>query len=141
MIIFEHLNKFLPLFEECEKHNSIVQFYEKIKVNNIICLFYEKGERLQNPIDEKKLLEMFIKLNEINLAGSRDLPGSKILIYYYDNDIILKDGKYQIRPSSIYEKQKDREEYLLAENILRIFRKFNLNLTEKIKEITLNIRI
>ena len=79
-------------------------------------------------------------LNEINLAGSRDLPGSKIMIYYYHDEIVFKDDRYQIYPSAVYEKQEGREEYLLAVGIVRTFRKFNLSLASKIEEIKSGIK-
>ena len=131
MIIFEHLNKFLSLFEECKKYDSIVQFCEQIEINNITCLFYEKGEKLRNPIDEKKLLEMFIELNKINMA-------SKMTIFYID--IVFQDGRYKVYPNTIYEKQINRGECVLAKEIIKIFKKYNLNFTNKIREVVMSIR-
>ena len=132
--------RYLPIYEECKKHRLIVSLDDHITINTITCVFYETGDAIKNPIDEKKLIEMFIELNEINLAGSRNLPGSKIMIYYYHDEIVFKDDRYQIYPSSVFNKQVGREEYLLAMSIHCIFEWFKLSLTDKIKDISHHIR-
>ena len=130
----------IEITEECEKCKSIVLSCDRIKINDIIILFYEEGESLKNPIDEKKLLEMFIELNEINIAGSRDLPGSKIMIRYWDDEIVLINDSYQIHPTSVYIKQIHKGEYLIAKEIFKIFKDYNLKLTDKIKRIHLDCK-
>ena len=62
------------------------------------------------------------------------------MIYYYIDEIIFKDGRYQIYPSAVYEKQIGREEYLLAVDVFRVFRRFKLSLADKIEEIKLDIK-
>ena len=124
--------RYLPIYEECKKHRSIVSLDDQIIINNITCVFYEVGEVIKNPIDEKKLIEMFIELNDINLAEG------KIMIYYYTDEIIFKDGRYQIYPSAVYEKHI--EEYSLIVDIFMIFKLFKLSLLNKIEEIRLDIR-
>ena len=131
----DSIDSYMPIYEECKKYDSIVQFDDIVNINGVVVmLFYEKGEKLGNPIDEKKLLEMFIELNKINLAGS------KMMIYYYMHEIVFKDGRYQIYPSAIYEKQVDQEEYILLLQIYKIFEKFNLGFKDEIEKIKLNIR-
>ena len=127
-------DKYLPLYRECEKYKSIVSLDDIITIKNITCIFYEKGEIIENPIDEKKLIEMFVELNAINLSES------DVLIYYYNNEIIFKDDSYQIYPSAIYEKERYIDDYCLIEDIDMIFKKFNLSLKDKIEEIKLDIR-
>ena len=134
-VMYGHDREYLPIYEECKKYNCIVSLEEQITISDITYLFYEKCNVLENPIDEKKLLKMFIELNKINLAGSRDLPGSKIMIYYCLSEIVFKDGRYQIYPSSAYNKDIGREEYMLATEIFRVFKYFNLSLTNKIENI------
>ena len=123
----------ISLYEECEKYDSIVRFCDKIESDVYTFLLYEKGE-MNNPIDEKKLLEMFIKLNEINLAGS------KIIVFYHSREIIFKDGRYQIYPTAVRKKSVGQEEYLLAICIHKIFRKFDLSLKDEIEKIIEDIR-
>ena len=127
--------RYLLIYEECKKYKSIVSLDDQVTINNITCVFYEIGDIIKNPIDEKKLIEMFIELNDINLAGSRNLPESKIMIHYYIDEIIFKDDRYQIYPSSAYEKQGNKDEYSLAMDVFMVFKLFKLSLTDKIEEI------
>ena len=129
--------KNMPLFNECKKHDDvIVPFCDEVMINKVICLFFRIGEEIENP-DEKKLLKMFIELNEINMASSRNLPGSKITIYYYTHEIILSNGKYRIYPTSVYGKMTHLNEFVLIRQMITTFKKFKLSLTDKLEEIYL----
>ena len=44
-LIDEYNKRYLPIYEECKKHRSIVSLDDQVTINTITCIFYEVGER------------------------------------------------------------------------------------------------
>ena len=122
LISNNHKEQKLKLFKECEKYSSIMEIDEIVEIDSITYAFYETGKLLTDiKIDDKKLIKMFIELNEINL--SKDM-----LIYYSYNEFTSKDGEYKILHSSIFRKANNiRTDFALIKAILDIYTWFGLN--------------
>ena len=120
----------LKVFKECKKYSSLMEIKDIISIDDITYVFFEAGQF--GKIDEKKLLEMFIELNEINTSEN-----TEIIIYYFINSIVFKNNKYKIYPfpSAVYEKNHGRSDVELIGSMVLIFKGFGLSLTDKIKEI------
>ena len=124
----------LKIFEECKKYSSFVEIYDIISTDNITYTFFEAGNKLDE-IDENKLLEMFIELNEINTSKKG------LIIYYFINKIIFKNNKYKIYPypSIVDEQTRCRSDIELIGSMVLIFRGFGLKLTNKLIDIQSSI--
>ena len=132
---FIHKNdkdKILKLIKECESFPSIIPIEDLITIDDITYIFFERAETIDKlySIDEKKLIELFIELCDINNPDNINLITSFCL-----DRIVFKDEKYKIDLLSVFNRKAyKRSDLEIITYLIRFFDEFNLKKISELKK-------
>ena len=124
----EKTKKYFEIIEKCKNNPSIMQVYDSVTIDNLTYIFYEHAQPVEN-INEKKLLKMFIELNDINTSNF-DFIINYCIIKIVNNE----NYKIYLMPS-IEENTNELNDIYLINSIINFFKKNNLKYLNYLKKI------